>query len=437
LTKALLDEAGAYETLDQKAARLRGEATTDEAESKKQAAGNVADFAAQVKAVNLLTDASKLRAQANKDENEADQQYIKETIKQANEDIAVETNRGELIISNLEAEAQAHDKIMAEAMVGIEHDWNTTDNQKWEEKQMLLAGNVAWLTQYQGKLEAIASNPLNPVAVNQKAASASGKAGNAIAGAQGQLDGMGPAPTSFTQNFSADLTKLQNQWGTLQQSMASGLTGVINTGLTSVETNLEKLVMGTETWRKALLNIVTAIEGSVVSSFIQMGVKWVATQVMMAVEGKATAASSAAAMLPIAMAESEIWAGPAALATIASWGGAAIAAPELVLASIAATQGLAGFSEGGYTGKGGIVHEEEFVFSAPAVRNIGVGNLERAHNMAKNPSSAPSQAVGSGGSGGPHFHFHNDFNEAFRAAHKNRANEKYLVDTARRTSRKM
>lgn len=48
-----------------------------------------------------------------------------------------------------------------------------------------------------------------------------------------------------------------------------------------------------------------------------------------------------------------------------------------------------GFEEGGYTGNGGVsdiagaVHGQEFVFSAPAVRNIGVQNLAYAHQMAK------------------------------------------------------
>jgi hypothetical protein len=44
--------------------------------------------------------------------------------------------------------------------------------------------------------------------------------------------------------------------------------------------------------------------------------------------------------------------------------------------------GLPGFSRGGFTGSGGVVHENEYVFSAAAVRNMGVGNLERMHASA-------------------------------------------------------
>jgi len=47
------------------------------------------------------------------------------------------------------------------------------------------------------------------------------------------------------------------------------------------------------------------------------------------------------------------------------------------------------YDEGGYTGSGarnetaGLVHKDEFVFSSPAVRTIGVGTLDRMHQAAK------------------------------------------------------
>ena len=55
----------------------------------------------------------------------------------------------------------------------------------------------------------------------------------------------------------------------------------------------------------------------------------------------------------------------------------------------AAAMGGMGFSGGGWTGPGGryeeagVVHRDEFVFSQPAVRNIGVGALNLWHNAAK------------------------------------------------------
>jgi hypothetical protein len=441
LMQALQAEAGGYETLDEKAARLREYAAADEAAANKMA-GNPADFAAQVEAVKLQTQASKERAEATKDEAETDQKYIKETIKDANADYEAEKKRGEIHIQNLEREEAARLKLNQVAMAAIDHDYTLTDNQKWEDKRAIIQANITGLQSYIDKQNAIANSPLLPTEVSQKAKGDASTAQNSLAASQGQLAGMGPDPQSFYQNFSADLTKLQTQWSGLQQNMASGLTGVINTSMQSVESNISKLIMGTETWRKALMNIVTTIESSVVSSFIQMGVKWVATQIMMAVEGKATAAASAAGMIPIAMAESEIWAAPAALATIASWGGAAMAAPELVLASMAATQALAGFAAGGYTGGtegdfAGVVHGGEYVFSAPAVRNIGADNLDRAHTMAK--------SGGAGGNSGPapssgmshSMHFHQDENAAFRAALRHPSNFKTIVDMTKRSMRQI
>ena len=435
LAKALQDEAGAYQSSAEKAFTLRQEAAQDEAESAKLKAGNVADFASQVEAEKLLAEASKLRAQANKVDAEQEKKDQQELIKESEELYKAKVKEGDQAVSNLERQEQGREKLNAVAMVSIERDWNATDNQKWEEKKALLESNIAALQRYIDEQNAIANDPRQPGAVQDKARNAAGRAGSTMAGAEGQLGALGPDPTSFTQNFSKDLTALQNQWGTLQQNMASGLTGVIGSAMTSVSSNIDKLIMGTETWRKALGNIVATIEGSVVSTFVQMGVKWVATQIMMAVEGKAIAAASAAAMIPIATAESAIWAAPATLATIASWGGAAAGAPMEILAAMAGTQALAGFSQGGYTGEdGGIVHPKEYVFSAPAVQNIGVANLESAHQMAKGGGSgaqAPSSSPGMTQS----FHMHADYNSAFRAAMRDPSNKKTILDTHRMAAR--
>ena len=121
---------------------------------------------------------------------------------------------------------------------------------------------------------------------------------------------------------------------------------------------------------------------------------------------KTTAAAETAAMIPIAMAQSAIWAGPATLATIASFGGAALAAPLEILAALGESQALAlaGFASGGFTGGtegnvAGIVHGGEFVWSAPAVRNIGVGNLERAHQAAVTGGGGGASTGGGHGGG--------------------------------------
>jgi hypothetical protein len=101
------------------------------------------------------------------------------------------------------------------------------------------------------------------------------------------------------------------------------------------------------------------------------------------------------------------------------------------------TQALAGFEAGGFTGGSegglaGLVHGGEYVFSAPAVRNIGVANLDNAHTMAK---SASFNGAASGGDTTQSFHMHADHNAAFRAAMRDPANKRMIIDTHRMAAR--
>jgi hypothetical protein len=124
------------------------------------------------------------------------------------------------------------------------------------------------------------------------------------------------------------------------QSIASTISGSISTNLTAV-------TMRTEGWRTALLKIGEAIEESIVSSIISMAVTWVEQQLMMAIFGRTLAATQVAANAPIAAAETLLWTPAATMATIASWGAAAIAAPAEMAGAVAMAMGLAGASEGG------------------------------------------------------------------------------------------
>ncbi len=87
------------------------------------------------------------------------------------------------------------------------------------------------------------------------------------------------------------------------------------------------------------------------SAIIRMGLQWVTTQILMATMGKTIQAAAMAGTAPIAAAQSAIWATPATLATIASYGGAAAAAPGFIAAAQGLTlaQSLAAFAEGGLT----------------------------------------------------------------------------------------
>jgi hypothetical protein len=75
----------------------------------------------------------------------------------------------------------------------------------------------------------------------------------------------------------------------------------------------------------------------------------------------------------------------------------------LALATIG-TQAIAGFADGGFTGKGGkyepagVVHKGEFVFNKAATSRIGVDNLERLHELFASLGRRTPGSYASGGS---------------------------------------
>lgn len=211
----------------------------------------------------------------------------------------------------------------------------------------------------------------------------------ALAGTPGAADAlsrMGPDPESFMQQMQAGIVGLYNQLGTLAQNAAQGFQNVFMSAVNSISDGIYGLIAGTMTWGQALANIGRSIVTTLIQSIIQMGVRWVATQVMMAIAGKTILAASTAATAPLALAQSAIWATPATLATIATLGGAAAQAPGLIAIAngitLASSLLSAGFASGGFTGYGGrfepagIVHRGEFVFPADAVSRIGLPTLE-------------------------------------------------------------
>lgn len=138
--------------------------------------------------------------------------------------------------------------------------------------------------------------------------------------------------------------------------------------------SIEGLIMKTHSWRDALLNIGTTITGALVQSFSQMAANWIAERVRMFVMGEslkkaettstvAEEATKQAAMTPTAL-----------LASISSWGAAALIGAAVLTAVLVS---MGGFATGGYTGDGrkyepaGIVHKGEFVIPADIVSRQG------------------------------------------------------------------
>lgn len=264
----------------------------------------------------------------------------------------------------------------------VESSWLMTANEKFKQRKDSLQQELQLIDQQRIKLLKLReqAQPSEQQAIDQQMLGLRGRAG----GIQAEMTGMGPSPESFSENFQATVIQLRDQFGSVAQQMAQTFATVFNAAIQSISNGITGLIMGTMSWGQALMSIATTILTTIVQSIVQMGVRWIATQILMATVGKSIAAASVAATVPIALAQSAVWATPATLATIASYGSAAAAAPGFIAASqgIVLAQSMAAFREGGYTGDGdpndvaGLVHRGEFVVPADAVDRIGLATLE-------------------------------------------------------------
>lgn len=232
------------------------------------------------------------------------------------------------------------------------------------------------------------------------------------------------AGTSFMQSFGAMFAHMKSEAEINFNTLAQTFSTVFNSAVNSISHGITGLIMGTLTWKQALLQVGESILTTLVQSVVQLAVRWIATQIMMAVAGKAIMAAATAAQAPLAAASAAIWSAPATLATIATFGAAAMAAPGFITAAEGMTLAgsLAAFVKGGYTGDGpsnevaGLVHRGEFVIPADRVRQFGGGFFESIRNGALSPGSVPSSqlvsrspGLGSGaGAEGVTLHNHND-----------------------------
>lgn len=123
--------------------------------------------------------------------------------------------------------------------------------------------------------------------------------------------------------------------------------------------------------------------------------------------------------------------------------GWAMAIPTFVV-TLAALEGLAMFEKGGYTGDDiGMVHPREFVFSAAAVSNVGLGNLTRWHDAAKQGriSADGPAAMPATGRANQHYKVSNylfhDSGKMARAVEQDDAHEVWVANIAARTVQKM
>lgn len=285
----------------------------------------------------------------------------------------------------------------------IEASWLMTSNQKFAERKRLLMEEANLIDEQikaLRELQAIAP-PTEQVGIEQKLVQLQGRAGAVGT----DMVGLGPNPKSFSENFSATLVNLQNQFGTVAQQMAQTFADAFNAATASISTSIQGLIYGTMTWGAALANIGTSIVRSIIQSFADMLAQWIMTHILMkgVLEGWA-AIKAAFVAKDVAVsnageaAKTPALATNATLASISSWG----LAVGIGLAAIAAVLAATGaFKEGGYTGDGnpndfaGIVHRGEYVVPADAVDRIGVGTLEAitSGESVSDPLATPGAAA--------------------------------------------
>lgn len=220
-----------------------------------------------------------------------------------------------------------------------------------------------------------------------------------------------PDPHSLSDQMSKVMVKLQNEMKTLAENIAGMFEGIVNSAIDSTAQSISGLIKGTMTWGQALQNIGDSILNSIISSFAKMAAQWIVNQILMWTIGKALGAASVTATAPMASASAAMWAGPALMASVASYGGAVGAGQAALTAGLTANQASAkafsvaaaegGLIKGPGTGTSdsipAMLSNGEFVIPARKVQQFGAGFFEGIRN-----GTLQSMGVGalSGGRGG-------------------------------------
>ncbi len=258
---------------------------------------------------------------------------------------------------------------------------------------------------------------------------------------------------TFGGGFQASMIQWVNSFGTAAQQVAGVITNTLNTAINTTASAITGLIFQTGNWRKSVAQAAQAI----VQDLIKVGIQMLVQATLGKFLTKANAQEQSTAGAQIAAANA-----PAAAATsIASFGSAAVIGGIAAAAAIALIIGLlasGGFREGGFTGSGsdsdiaGPAHRNEFYFSAPATRALGVDNLSRLHSAALGNATisvaSPGFAAGgfTGGDAGSasgssltpggetHIFVLNDVDELMRKWHESTASRKTFVDALRRSA---
>jgi hypothetical protein len=110
-----------------------------------------------------------------------------------------------------------------------------------------------------------------------------------ILGLQGEKAGLftqklqlGADPNSFTDQFEAKITQMQERVGTIAQQSANAFESAWNNALSTTSTGLTNWVMGHATAGEALRSIYMGVVEGIIQEFVKMAVQWVAQHTFMA-----------------------------------------------------------------------------------------------------------------------------------------------------------
>jgi hypothetical protein len=207
-----------------------------------------------------------------------------------------------------------------------------------------------------------------------------------------------PAGMSFGQQVGAGVMNFANSFGTQAQQVAGVIDNTIGRSVDAVSQGITGWMLGTTSWGDVMQQLGAGILQEIVGAVVRMGAQMLinatignALQTANAATavGTATAAAAgiSAAMLPAAT-----------LATIATLGEAAFAAPFEIMAAQAAALPAAFFDEGGFTTNGlNIAHPNEWVAPPWMVDHPVLGGVISGLESARTGGSAPALAGNSFG----------------------------------------
>lgn len=230
-------------------------------------------------------------------------------------------------------------------------------------------------------------------------------------------------------------------------TLASGIADIIGntmqTMVDGVSSSIGNAIVKGQDLQSALYNISQTIVADMIGALVKLGVQYalntalemtgitVTTTAKVASEGIKTGASltsiatvtgaslaatatTVAAQVAAAATTLASWLPAALVASVGSFGAAAIVGGAALVAVMALSKGFQG---GGYTGGGavdqvaGVVHGQEYVIPAAATSRIGVGNLDRMVNggdVASVNRSVPTSSTTTRSSGMPNITVNNN-----------------------------